>query len=403
MQMAARSSPNTEMYWSMMPQGMPTKLRSALWQRRANSSGAMRRPASMASAEETSSAAEELRPDPSGTVLRTSKLAGATEIGGGRQVQRSHAPAGEHGQRRGDFQRRRGTEARSFRHGAANEQVGRGDRGAGADQLLRHSEGVVGPVAAWGKRGDFGDWPLGRFLAVLRIDAQCAAGRRRGGHVSSQIERHRQHETQVVVGMFADEIDAARGTENADAIRGSVEPPEGVDHGLLPFPRCVARQAISSRKSPNTSMLGPEYRLTLAVVRAARVSGAKTPIPNRMRPSRVKNQPEGTLRSISPKPDIEDEEQYYYDNSQRRGALIPLGGGVVRNLGEAVDQPFHFLVGTRRSYHADHNGDDEIGRKRDDRDPEILRHLRRSYHADHNGDDEIGRKRDDRDPEILRH
>ena len=59
------------------------------------------------------------------------------------------------------------------------------------------------------------------------------------------------------------------------------------------------------------------------------------------------------------------------------GRSIPFGGGVVRDFGKPVDQPFHFLVGARRGDHADHNGDDETGRKRDDGDPEVLRHLRR--------------------------
>jgi hypothetical protein len=78
MQMAARSSPNTEMYWSMMPQGMPTKLRSALWQ-----SGPV--PAAPCGGREQGQRRGDFQrgrgtePDPSGTVLRISKLAGATE------------------------------------------------------------------------------------------------------------------------------------------------------------------------------------------------------------------------------------------------------------------------------------------------------------------------------------
>ena len=62
----------------MMPHGMPTKLRSARWQSLASSNWSNSRPASSASAEETSSAADELSPEPSGTVLRISRLAPAT-------------------------------------------------------------------------------------------------------------------------------------------------------------------------------------------------------------------------------------------------------------------------------------------------------------------------------------
>ena len=58
------------MYWSMMPHGMPTNSRSAVWHSIASFRGSSARPLRNASAEETSSAAEELRPEPSGTVLR---------------------------------------------------------------------------------------------------------------------------------------------------------------------------------------------------------------------------------------------------------------------------------------------------------------------------------------------
>ena len=73
------SAPKTEMYWSMMPHGMPTKLRSARWQRRA--------------------------------------IAGL--------LHRSRRPAARGGR---DLQRRRRTESRAVRHGAADQQVHALDR-----------------------------------------------------------------------------------------------------------------------------------------------------------------------------------------------------------------------------------------------------------------------------------
>ena len=54
----------------MMPHGMPTNCTSARWHNFASSSGCNSRPFKNASAEETSSAADELSPAPSGTVLR---------------------------------------------------------------------------------------------------------------------------------------------------------------------------------------------------------------------------------------------------------------------------------------------------------------------------------------------
>ena len=47
----------------MMPQGSPTNCTSARWHNRASSSGCSSRPFKNASAEDTSSAAEELSPD----------------------------------------------------------------------------------------------------------------------------------------------------------------------------------------------------------------------------------------------------------------------------------------------------------------------------------------------------
>jgi len=66
---AAWSLPKTEMNWSMMPQGIPTNWFSALRHSLANSSGSIGRPSSSARAVETSMAAEELSPEPTGTVL----------------------------------------------------------------------------------------------------------------------------------------------------------------------------------------------------------------------------------------------------------------------------------------------------------------------------------------------
>jgi hypothetical protein len=113
------------------------------------------------------------------------------------------------------------------------------------------------------------------------------SARRRGGDVGSHFERHRQHEAEVVVGMLADQIDAARGTENTDAIRRSVR---------------TSPKALSDR-------------------------------------------------AYYAKPNIQDEEQYHYDNSQRRGPLIPLGPRRAEpSSGRRPALPF--LIGARRGHHA---------------------------------------------------
>ena len=152
--------PKTEMYWSMMPQGMPTKLRSARWQSLASSSGSNSRPRSSARADATSSAADELSPEPSGTVLRISRF--APSIGS----RRAPVPA----------PRRSGS--RSTRARAAE-------------------------LPSCATSNSRSSW------RSLRIDAQFAVRRRRGGDVGGQIQRHGKHEAEIVVSVFADQVDPA--------------------------------------------------------------------------------------------------------------------------------------------------------------------------------------------------
>jgi len=61
----------------MIPHGIPTNPTSARWHNFASSSGSSRRPFKNASADDTSSAADELSPEPSGTVLRMYRFAGS--------------------------------------------------------------------------------------------------------------------------------------------------------------------------------------------------------------------------------------------------------------------------------------------------------------------------------------
>src|ERR1017187_6968840 len=123
------------MYWSMMPHGMPTKLRSARWQSLASSNRSNSRPASSASAEETSSAAEELRPEPSGTVLRISRLGPPP-----RPPARTPSPGPPH-------------------------------RHAGEHQFPGHADGVVGPLVGGFRGAEGRRVELAQFPAVFRIDA----------------------------------------------------------------------------------------------------------------------------------------------------------------------------------------------------------------------------------------
>ena len=157
---------------------------------------------------------------------------------------------------------------------------------AGADQFLRHAQGIVGPMAARGSAWPISSRPIRRILpAILGIDAQFPVARRTGSHVGSHVERHRKHEAQIVVGMFANQIDAARGAENADAIRGSVEPPERVDQ-YCSVPRPATPAAAEKRRTPACSA-----RIKVHIgggQRRAHIPARKAPSPIRMRPTRVK-------------------------------------------------------------------------------------------------------------------
>ncbi|SPF39816.1 hypothetical protein SBA4_2420012 [Candidatus Sulfopaludibacter sp. SbA4] len=291
-----------------------------------------------------------------------------------RQLERLQLAPVQERQRPGNFQRRRRAQARAFRHRAADRQVRRLHEKTLADQLLGHSHRIVRPLVRGQLRADPGRVPFAHLVPVFGVHAQLAVRRRGNRNVTGQIQRHRHHEPQVVVGVLADQVDAPGRAEDADAFRRSIHLPEPIDHEWLR----PARHAITSRKAPNTVMAAPQYRLTLASVRAARISGAMIPIPSRMTPSKAKNRPEGTLKSsILCEPDIQKNQQHYHQHGQGRRPLVPLRRRVVRHFRQSVDQPFHLAVRPRPPQHADRDGHHKAGGPRDNRDPEILRHGRR--------------------------
>ena len=99
---------------------------------------------------------------------------------------------------------------------------------------------AAGLNAARQKAGDYaraGNWPsafgeglhvawpdqssagLPAFSVERNVHAFRAVGGGRGGHDGVALDGHRQHETVVVVGVFADDVDAARG--GGDPARGA--------------------------------------------------------------------------------------------------------------------------------------------------------------------------------------
>ena len=156
----------------------------------------MARPFRKASAEETSRAAEELSPEPSGTVLRISRLAGSTGI-------------------------------------------------AGAHQFVRHADGVIGPCCAAGRPAMEAASNSLVSLSVLRNG--CAACRRDGAAatIGGQVERHWQDEAEVVIGMLADHVDAAGRAEDAQAIGCAIDLSKMLNHDLPGRP--------AGRRNPESS------------------------------------------------------------------------------------------------------------------------------------------------------
>src|SRR2546427_482577 len=114
------------------------------------------------------------------------------------------------------------------------------------------------------------------------------------------------------------------------------------------------RQANASINPPNASMADPQYRLTLASVRAARASGARNAIASRMTPISAKNAPVGIRRSsMSGKPEVQNQSQRRYRNGHRHGPFKPARVFVVLEPGQSVHQAFEFRIspGPRHQAH----------------------------------------------------
>ena len=104
------------------------------------------------------------------------------------------------------------------------------------------------------ERADPGGLELAHLVAVLGEDAGLRIRRGSDGHIRGQVERHGQHEAEVVIGVLADEVHTAGSAKDAHPLGRAVEAAEMFDHEL----RRDARNAISSRKAPQTTMERPE-------------------------------------------------------------------------------------------------------------------------------------------------
>ncbi len=144
---------------------------------------------------------------------------------------RSERAALQQGQRGGDLQRGGRAEPTAFGHGAADQQVGRRQRESGVDQFAGHAERVGGPMLRGLQAGQGVDAPFAKLLLLLGINAQHAVAIGRGGHVGSQFQGHGKHKAQGVIGVLANQVDAPRCAENAQALDGAELFAKRFDHG----------------------------------------------------------------------------------------------------------------------------------------------------------------------------
>jgi hypothetical protein len=73
---------------------------------------------------------------------------------------------------------------------------------------------------------DRGDGPVAHALSGFRVNAQLAIGSWSSGHEGRKLERDWQNETEVVIGVLANEVDAARRAKNAETFSRAVQLPE---------------------------------------------------------------------------------------------------------------------------------------------------------------------------------
>src|SRR5262249_35541769 len=146
-------------------------------------------------------------------------------------------PASQQRQRRRYFERRRRAEAGADGNRAADSNSLRSDIVSGADQLPRHADHVIGPVVRRSEMREIGHGPISGFTELFGINAKPSVRGWRGDGDAGQVDGYRQDESQIVIGMFANQIDASRRAERTR-------------HTLL--------RARTSSNAPNDSMRRPQ-------------------------------------------------------------------------------------------------------------------------------------------------
>ena len=120
------------------------------------------------------------------------------------------ARGGEEGIAGRDLQRGGGGEAGAERHIAVDEHVDAGEPVAGTLQHQCLAEDVIAPVLPR-RRVRFVEIELERLVHQERADPEFPVRPRRDRGDGRQLQRRREDEAVIVVGVLADDIDAARG------------------------------------------------------------------------------------------------------------------------------------------------------------------------------------------------
>ena len=157
------------------------------------------------------------------------------------QFQGCERPSVQAGERGGHLEGSGRTQSRALRNRAANQQVGRFNRESGMQQLLGHADRIIDPATRMGETRQLRHVPFAHFAEVFRVNPQLAVGIGRRTYIGSEIQGDRADETQVVVGMFADQVDPAGGPVDANP-SSAVPLAELLDHEELRLPRHAMKQ-----------------------------------------------------------------------------------------------------------------------------------------------------------------
>ena len=115
-------------------------------------------------------------------------------------------------------------------------------------QLPRDADHVITPIAGGAELRDLLDRPLAALIQVLGMNSQHSQAIRRRGHVAIQIDGHRQHQAEIVIGMLTDEVHAPGSPR--DIRRAVVARFKSLDYEL--------RRASHSIRPPNARIETPQ-------------------------------------------------------------------------------------------------------------------------------------------------